>query len=70
MTFDERAYRRAWAKRKRTKVQERERQERLAVRGKCPTCEMLMTSMYHVDCPGTALYMHISLYISKRQHKM
>lgn len=41
---------RNWMRAKRLKGEEKRRQTRLLSQGKCPTCEILLTSKYHFGC--------------------
>lgn len=64
MTFDSRTYHREWMRRKRQQMREemadilieraRAREERrvakLILEGKCPVCEMLLISTFHIRC--------------------
>lgn len=47
MSYDHTEYSRNWARKKREALH----RERLIQEGKCPVCEMLMKSKYHVKCP-------------------
>lgn len=60
MTFDAKAYRREWARRKRYRLHMQARAIRLEREGKCLVCEMLLISAYHTNCPG-AINIHETL---------
>lgn len=59
MSFDEKAYRREWARNKRKERGGRERTKELDEKGKCHVCEMLLSSKYHVGCPGIHMHKNI-----------
>lgn len=52
MTFDKKKYNREWARKRRGFTEGEEyRIKRYIKMGKCPVCEMLLTSRYHTNCP-------------------
>lgn len=58
MSFDNKSYHREWVRKYRAEHKEEMniilievKRKRLLAKGKCPVCEMLLVSQYHIKCP-------------------
>lgn len=58
MSFDGKSYHKEWMRRHRMQHKQEInlvlieiKRKRLLAKGKCPVCEMLLVSQYHIKCP-------------------